>query len=74
MSRYCRLLRPFPHPPEVQAKLRLINEMGREKFAPRAKAIDDDASFPVENYRDLAAEGFLGLCIGGVRRLGLFHV
>ena len=49
--------------PEVQEKLRLINVLGREKFAPRARAVDDEASFPVENYRDLAAEGFLGLCI-----------
>jgi hypothetical protein len=49
--------------PEVQEKLRLVNEMGRAKFAARAKGVDDDASFPVENYRDLAAEGFLGLCI-----------
>ena len=43
--------------------LRRVNELGVEKFAPRAKAIDDDASFPVENYKDLADEGFLGLCI-----------
>ncbi|RVD35847.1 acyl-CoA dehydrogenase family protein, partial [Mesorhizobium sp. M4B.F.Ca.ET.019.03.1.1] len=49
--------------PQVQAKLRLVNELGRDKFASRAKGIDDDASFPVENYKDLAAEGFLGLCI-----------
>jgi alkylation response protein AidB-like acyl-CoA dehydrogenase len=49
--------------PEVQAKLRLVNEMGRDKFAARARAVDDEASFPVENYKDLAAEGFLGLCI-----------
>jgi alkylation response protein AidB-like acyl-CoA dehydrogenase len=49
--------------PEVQDVLRRVNELGREKFAPRAKGIDDDASFPVENYRDMAEEGFLGLCI-----------
>src|SRR3989338_7112780 len=49
--------------PEVQNVLRRVNELGREKFAPRAKAIDDDASFPVENYKDMAEEGFLGLCI-----------
>ena len=49
--------------PQVVEVLRRVNQLGREKFAPRAKAIDDDASFPVENYKDLAAEGFLGLCI-----------
>ena len=49
--------------PEVIKVLRRVNELGVEKFAPRAKAIDDDASFPVENYKDLADEGFLGLCI-----------
>ncbi len=49
--------------PEVQDVLARINVLGAEKFAPRAKAIDDEASFPVENYRDLAAEGFLGLTI-----------
>ena len=36
---------------------------GATKFAARAKAVDDDASFPVENYKDLAEAGFLGLCI-----------
>jgi alkylation response protein AidB-like acyl-CoA dehydrogenase len=32
-------------------------------FATRAKAVDDDASFPTENYKDLADAGFLGLSI-----------
>ena len=49
--------------PEVLAVLRRVNELGGTKFAARAKAVDDDASFPVENYKDLAEEGFLGLCI-----------
>ncbi|MHA6686289.1 acyl-CoA dehydrogenase family protein [Mesorhizobium sp. A556] len=49
--------------PEVLAVLERINELGRERFAPRAKAVDDDASFPVENYRDLAAEGLLTLTV-----------
>ena len=35
--------------PEVQKVLRRINELG-PKFAERAKGVDDDASFPVENY------------------------
>jgi alkylation response protein AidB-like acyl-CoA dehydrogenase len=49
--------------PEVVEVLNRVNVLGREKFAGRAKAVDDDASFPVDNYKDLAAEGFLGLCI-----------
>jgi alkylation response protein AidB-like acyl-CoA dehydrogenase len=49
--------------PEVVTALRRINELGRESFAARAADIDADASFPVENYRDLAKEGFLGLTI-----------
>lgn len=49
--------------PEVLAVLERINELGRERFAPRAKAVDDDASFPVENYKDLAAEGLLTLTV-----------
>lgn len=49
--------------PEVLAVLTRINELGRERFAPRAKGIDDEASFPVENYKDLAAEGFLTLTV-----------
>jgi hypothetical protein len=48
--------------PEVQAALAQINAMG-PAFAARARAVDDDASFPVENYRDLAEAGFLGLSI-----------
>lgn len=49
--------------PEVQQALRRINVLGRERFGPRAATIDIDATFPVENYRDLADEGFLGLTI-----------
>jgi alkylation response protein AidB-like acyl-CoA dehydrogenase len=49
--------------PEVLDVLTRINELGRERFAPRAKAIDDAATFPVENYKDLAAEGFLTLTV-----------
>lgn len=49
--------------PEVLDVLTRINELGRERFAPRAKGIDDEATFPVENYKDLAAEGFLTLTV-----------
>ena len=49
--------------PEVLAVLTRINELGRERFASRSAAIDTAATFPVENYRDLAAEGFLTLTV-----------
>jgi alkylation response protein AidB-like acyl-CoA dehydrogenase len=49
--------------PEVLDVLNRVNELGRERFAPRAKAIDDEASFPVKNYQDLAEEGFLTLTV-----------
>lgn len=49
--------------PDVLAVLQRINELGRDRFAHRAKAIDDDASFPVDNYKDLAAEGLLTLTV-----------
>ena len=48
--------------PEVAEAMRKINALG-PVFAARAKAVDDEASFPVENYRDLADHGFLGLSI-----------
>lgn len=48
--------------PEVAEAMRKINELG-PRFAARAKGVDDDASFPVENYKDLADNGFLGLSI-----------
>ena len=34
-----------------------------ERFAPRAATHDRDASFPFDDYADLRAEGFLGLCV-----------
>jgi alkylation response protein AidB-like acyl-CoA dehydrogenase len=49
--------------PEVLAVLNRINELGVEKFARRTKDIDTAATFPVENYKDLAAEGFLTLTV-----------
>ena len=35
--------------------------LGRERFAPRAQAIDRDAVFPFENYADLREQGLLGI-------------
>ena len=48
--------------PEVLKVLNRVNEIG-PRFAERARGVDDDASFPVENHKDLADEGFLGLLI-----------
>jgi len=48
--------------PEVLTVLNRINELG-PAFAQRAFGIDTDASFPVENYKDLAAEGFMTLTV-----------
>jgi alkylation response protein AidB-like acyl-CoA dehydrogenase len=43
---------------------------GREVLAPRAARYDRDASFPIENFRDMQAQGLLAICIpkedGGV--------
>ena len=48
--------------PEVLKVLNRINDMG-PNFADRAFSIDNDASFPVENYKDLASEGFMTLTV-----------
>lgn len=41
----------------------LAEQLGREHFAPRAARYDREASFPTENYQDLADAGLLGICI-----------
>jgi alkylation response protein AidB-like acyl-CoA dehydrogenase len=43
--------------------LAAARRLARERFAPRAATHDREASFPFEDYADLRAEGFLGLCI-----------
>ncbi|MEO1000786.1 MAG: acyl-CoA dehydrogenase family protein, partial [Pseudomonadota bacterium] len=49
--------------PEVAELLRLAHRLGRENFAPRAARHDLEASFPTENYADLAKHGFLRLVV-----------
>jgi alkylation response protein AidB-like acyl-CoA dehydrogenase len=49
-----------PFEAEWTAKARAL---GRRALAPRAARYDRDASFPIENYRDMHAEGFLSVCI-----------
>jgi alkylation response protein AidB-like acyl-CoA dehydrogenase len=41
----------------------IARELGTSKFAPRAAAIDRDARFPIENYRDMHAAGLLAVAI-----------
>jgi len=48
--------------PEVITVLNRINQLG-PSFAERAFGIDQDASFPVDNYKELASEGFMTLTI-----------
>jgi alkylation response protein AidB-like acyl-CoA dehydrogenase len=43
--------------------LALAQQLGREKFAPRAAQWDESASFPFANYDDLRAAGLLALCV-----------
>jgi len=49
--------------PRQQELIEVARQLGRELFAPRAARHDREAAFPVENYADLRAAGFLGLCI-----------
>ncbi len=56
----------------------IAESLGREKFAPRAKTIDEEARFPAENYHDLADAGLLALMVpkefGGVGADSLTYV
>jgi len=38
-------------------------EFGARVLAPRAAQHDRDATFPIENFRDMHREGLLGICI-----------
>ena len=53
-------LRPTARQQELIERARAL---ARERFAPRAAAHDRDATFPFDDYADLRAEGFLGLCV-----------
>ena len=57
-------------PAECRDLVDRVAELARTRFAPRAAAVDLDAVFPIENYRDLHAAGLLGLTVpkefGGV--------
>src|SRR5437762_2744423 len=53
-------LQPSSRQRELIARAR---HLARERFAERADRHDRDAAFPFEDYADLRAEGFLGLCV-----------
>jgi alkylation response protein AidB-like acyl-CoA dehydrogenase len=46
-----------------QGLIEHARRLALERFAPRAAASDRAAVFPFDDYADLRAEGFLGLCI-----------
>jgi alkylation response protein AidB-like acyl-CoA dehydrogenase len=43
--------------------LALANDLGRNRFAPRAAQWDETATFPFANYDDLREAGLLALCV-----------
>ena len=53
-------VRPSARQQQLIARAR---RLALERFAPRAAIHDRDASFPFDDYADLRAEGFLGLCV-----------
>ena len=53
--------------PRQRELVALASELGRTRFGPRAAEHDRDASFPIENYRDLRESGLLALCVPSER-------
>ena len=53
-------MRPTARQQELIDKAR---ELAFARFEPRAAALDREARFPYEDYDDLRAAGFLGLCV-----------
>lgn len=49
--------------PRQRELVALAAELGRRRFADRAALHDREASFPVENLRDLRDSGLLALCV-----------
>ena len=43
--------------------LKRAEQLGRERFAPRAAELDRDAKFPFANYDDMREAGLLALCV-----------
>jgi alkylation response protein AidB-like acyl-CoA dehydrogenase len=53
----------MPLTPQQRSLLSLAHELGRSKFAPRAREWDESAAFPFANYQDLQGSGLLRMCI-----------
>ncbi len=53
-------MRLTPFQQELVEKAR---RLAKERFAPRAAALDREAAFPFEDYDDLREAGFLALCV-----------
>ncbi|MCY3823720.1 MAG: acyl-CoA dehydrogenase family protein, partial [Nitrospinae bacterium] len=56
----------------------VAESLAQEKFAPRAKEIDEESRFPTENYQELADAGLLTLMVpkefGGIGADSLTYV
>ena len=48
---------------EQEELCNLSKNLGSKRFSKRAFKYDSEASFPVENYKDLAEKGLLGICV-----------
>jgi len=53
----------FRLPKAEAALLEGVRGFGRRVLAPRAEQHDRDASFPLQNFRDMHAEGLLAICV-----------
>ena len=53
----------FRLPEQAAALIDKVRRFGRRVVAPRAARHDRDATFPIENFRDMHAEGLLAICI-----------
>ena len=53
----------FRVPQKFQTWVDLAETLGRERFAARARDVDQEARFPFENYEDLRDAGLLALMV-----------
>jgi alkylation response protein AidB-like acyl-CoA dehydrogenase len=49
--------------PDEAALIHKARRFGARVLAPRAAKHDREATFPIENFRDMAGEGLLGICV-----------
>ena len=49
--------------PDEAVLIDKARRFGARVLAPRAAQHDRDATFPIENFRDMAGEGLLGICV-----------